>query len=135
MRRPIMPKFLEYDCVYCGLSVRKANTLGKYCSNACQQKYERRVAVESNTASSKTVKKYIAETVGYFCSECGIDEWSGKKIVLELEHKSGNSEDNILDNVCLLCPNCHSLTDTYKNKNKGNGRHSRRMRYAAGLSY
>jgi hypothetical protein len=130
-----MPTYLEYNCICCGLYVRKANTLGKYCSNACQKKYERRVAIVSNTASSTMVKNYIAETVGYFCSECGIDKWNGKKIVLELEHKSGNWEDNSLENVCLLCPNCHSQTNTYKNKNNGNGRHSRRMRYAAGQSY
>ena len=54
---------------------------------------------------------------------------------MELEHKDGNSSNNSLDNVCLLCPNCHSQTDTYKNKNKGNGRHYRRLRYSEGKSY
>jgi len=130
-----MPKFLEYVCVCCGLSVRKANTVGKYCSNACQKKYERGIAIESGKASSITTKRYVIETVGYFCSVCGISDWNGKSITLELEHKNGNSLDNSLDNVCLLCPNCHSQTDTYKAKNVGKGRHARRTRYAAGLSY
>lgn len=130
-----MAKYLEYVCICCGLSVKKANTAGKYCSNACQQKYQRQVSVEKNTASHRSMKTYITETIGNSCSECGIDQWNGKKIVLEIEHKNGDSTDNSLDNVCLLCPNCHSQTSTYKNRNKGNGRHARRIRYAAGLSY
>lgn len=60
---------------------------------------------------------------------------NGKDIVLELEHKDGNSQNNSKENVCLICPNCHSQTPTYKGKNKGNGRHSRRKRYAEGKSY
>jgi hypothetical protein len=59
----------------------------------------------------------------------------GKPLVVEVEHKDGNSENNAPENVCLLCPNCHSQTDTYKAKNKGKGRHSRRMRYQEGKSY
>ena len=66
---------------------------------------------------------------------CGITEWNNKKIVLELEHKDGNSENNDLVNLELLCPNCHSQTPTYKAKNKGKGRHSRRERYKDGKSY
>ena len=58
-----------------------------------------------------------------------------KKIVFELEHKDGNSENNQPENLCLICPNCHSQTDTYKNRNKGNGRFKRRQRYAEGKSY
>lgn len=130
-----MPKILEYTCISCGKFCRKSNVVGKYCSNACQKQYERKCAIESNTASATTIKKYLSETLGYQCSECGISEWNGKPITLELEHKNGNSADNSLENTCLLCPNCHSQTDTYKAKNKGQGRHTRRMRYAMGLSY
>jgi 5-methylcytosine-specific restriction endonuclease McrA len=54
---------------------------------------------------------------------------------LQLEHKDGNSENNKPENLCLLCPNCHSQTPTYGAKNKGNGRHYRRIRYAQGKSY
>jgi 5-methylcytosine-specific restriction endonuclease McrA len=69
--------------------------------------------------------------------ECG---WSKqnpftKTIPIELEHIDGNSENNTLENVKLLCPSCHSLTPTYKNANKGNGRFNRRERYKNGKSY
>lgn len=63
------------------------------------------------------------------CNNCG------NQIPLEVEHKDGNSENNSLINLCLLCPNCHAQTPTYKSKNKGNGRHSRRQRYKDGKSY
>jgi hypothetical protein len=57
---------------------------------------------------------------GYFkpiCSSCSLAAWMGKPIPLELEHISGNNKDNSLENLCLLCPNCHALTPTYRGRN------------------
>lgn len=51
------------------------------------------------------------------CYSCGITEWMGLPAPLELEHINGNSEDNSLDNLTLLCPNCHAQTETYRGKN------------------
>lgn len=53
------------------------------------------------------------------CYRCGINEWLGEKLSLELEHKNGNRYDNRIENIELLCPNCHSLTSTYRGKGKG----------------
>ena len=50
--------------------------------------------------------------------ECGLTEWHGKSIPLELHHINGDNTDNRLENLQLLCPNCHSLTDTYGGKNQ-----------------
>ncbi len=72
---------------------------------------------------------------GHSCSVCGIKEWMSKSIVLEVEHKDGDSSNGLYTNVCLICPNCHSQTSTYKGANKGNGRHYRRERYKEGKSY
>ena len=47
----------------------------------------------------------------------------------------GNYTNNKEENLTLLCPNCHSLTKTYKGANKGNGRHNRMKRYYDGKSY
>lgn len=58
---------------------------------------------------------------GYFeykCSICGIYEWNGKELSLELDHINGNKNDNSLNNLRILCPNCHSQTPTYRKKNK-----------------
>jgi hypothetical protein len=52
------------------------------------------------------------------CYRCLNTEWNGLPIPLELEHKNGVSNDNRLDNLTLLCPNCHAQTSTYRGKNK-----------------
>lgn len=55
------------------------------------------------------------------CSICGIDEWQGKKISLQLDHIDGDNHNHRLENLRLICPNCHSQTDTYCGKNKVKG--------------
>jgi Zn finger protein HypA/HybF involved in hydrogenase expression len=53
------------------------------------------------------------------CDECGIkNEWNGKELSLHLDHINGINTDNRIENLRLLCPNCHSQTDTYAGKNK-----------------
>lgn len=59
---------------------------------------------------------------GYFenkCCCCGLTEWLGQPIPLELHHKDGNKDNNNLSNLELRCPNCHYFTETYKSKNVG----------------
>lgn len=53
----------------------------------------------------------------YICEKCKNTEWLGNKIPLELHHIDGNTKNNSLDNLELLCPNCHALTDNYRSKN------------------
>ncbi len=50
--------------------------------------------------------------------ECGLSEWHGKPIPLELHHINGDNTDNRLENLQILCPNCHALTDNYSGKNQ-----------------
>lgn len=50
--------------------------------------------------------------------ECGMSEWHGKPIPLELHHINGDNTDNRLENLQILCPNCHALTDNYSGKNQ-----------------
>lgn len=51
------------------------------------------------------------------CEECGISEWNKRPISLELDHISGDRTDNSLENLRILCPNCHSQTSTFRGKN------------------
>ena len=51
--------------------------------------------------------------------ECGLTEWHGKPIVCELHHINGVKDDLRLDNLKILCPNCHAYTDNYRGKNIG----------------
>jgi len=53
------------------------------------------------------------------CYECGITEWRGKDLSLQLEHKNGKNTDNRKENLILLCPNCHSQTPTFAGRNIG----------------
>ena len=52
------------------------------------------------------------------CECCGLSEWMGKEIPLELHHKNGNHHDNTWDNLQILCPNCHGQTEHYRGANK-----------------
>ena len=51
------------------------------------------------------------------CEKCGLTEWQGEYITLHLHHKDGNHNNNKLDNLEVLCPNCHSQTDSFAGKN------------------
>lgn len=106
-----------------------------YCSNACQRQYIRSLSVKDGTAGPKSLKRFLLESSGHRCWTCNKQEWMGQPIPLELEHIDGNSENNSLDNLKILCCNCHALTPTYKGANKGNGRHYRRERYQEGKSF
>jgi Zn finger protein HypA/HybF involved in hydrogenase expression len=64
----------------------------------------------------KLIKSQLLEEK---CHECNVRSiWNGKKLVLQLEHKNGNNRDNRLQNLILLCPNCHSQTDTFTGKKR-----------------
>lgn len=52
------------------------------------------------------------------CECCGIEQWRGKEAPLELHHINGDSKDHRIENLQILCPNCHAQTENYKGKNK-----------------
>jgi RNA polymerase subunit RPABC4/transcription elongation factor Spt4 len=71
---------------------------------------------ENSLNSRNHIKKYLIKfgLLKWECSECrNAGDWRGKKLVLQLEHKNGISNDNRLENLCFLCPNCHSQTETF----------------------
>jgi 5-methylcytosine-specific restriction endonuclease McrA len=59
---------------------------------------------------SRLVREGIIE---YSCKICGINEWNGGKLTLQLDHINGINDDNRIANIRLLCPNCHSQTETF----------------------
>lgn len=79
---------------------------------------------ENSTYSNEAIKQRIVanDLFEYKCKKCGIKEWQGETIVLDLDHVNGNNRDNRLENLRYLCPNCHSQTDTYKGRNKNTGK-------------
>ena len=130
-------------CLYCNALFEKLNRKArKYCNHKCQRAYEKKIRFEGYLKgevkiSHSILRKYLVELHGAKCMDCGWDKINSHsgKCPIELEHIDGNSQNNKLENLKLLCPNCHSLTATYKALNIGKGRHKRRLRYQEGKSY
>lgn len=59
------------------------------------------------------------------CERCGIDSWRGRPLSLQLHHVNGVGDDNRLDNLEILCPNCHSQTENWGGRNSGGRGHLR----------
>ena len=70
--------------------------------------------VQTNKIRHKLLTEGYKE---YKCENCGLTEWMGQPIPLEVHHKDGDKHNNTLENFALLCPNCHALTDSYRGKN------------------
>lgn len=65
-----------------------------------------------------TIKNRILKDRGHICENCGIKDWLGKPLTLELEHVDGDNRNNNKTNLLLLCPNCHSQTPTWRNRKR-----------------
>lgn len=124
----------QNECLNCKNTIPR---LKKYCSKECQNEYEQSEwekrwftgEISGNNDSlwiqpSGRVRTYLFKKYNNKCAECGWGEtnpFTGR-IPLEIHHKDGNARNTVPDNLTLLCPNCHSLTENYRVANKGNGR-------------
>ena len=112
----------------------------KYCNNLCQKEFEYNVYIirwklqvenglKGKYQISNHIRRYLYHKYGNKCCLCGWDKinpYTGMS-PLEIEHIDGNYLNNNEENLMLLCPNCHSLTPTYKGANIGNGRKDRKQ--------
>jgi len=64
------------------------------------------------------LRKNLLTLRGHMCENCKNTDWQGKPITIEIHHIDGNRTHNSLENLKLLCPNCHSLTDNFRNKKR-----------------
>lgn len=85
------------------------------------QKYElEEILIENSTYTNlyRLKKRLVKENIlEYKCAVCGISDWLGKDLTLQLDHINGINTDHRLENIRFLCPNCHSQTDTYCGRN------------------
>lgn len=119
-----------YLCKTCGNESRVSHQkMNVYCSNACSgegkllESIER--AKQGLVKERFTLRKVLTRLYGYHCVVCKISEYNNKPITLQVDHIDGNAGDNSLSNLRLVCPNCHSQSDTFSGRNKGNGRAAR----------
>ncbi len=110
----------------------------KYCSNACQLKYQSFLFLEkwkrgevsglqSIGTVSPHIKKYLRNKFGNKCCLCGWSKINSKsgQVPLVADHVDGNWRNNVESNLRLLCPNCDALSPTFAGLNRGNGRKNR----------
>lgn len=125
-------------CRNCGKEfILYKGTTGKFCSHECQQEYQYNewvkkwksgedAGVDGKYWLSERVRRYMLEKHDYKCEKCGWgerNEYTGR-VPLQVHHIDGNCKNNNEENLQLLCPNCHSLTENFgsRNKNAPNGR-------------
>lgn len=127
----------SHNCPICGKNIPSSQ---KYCSASCQQKHYNDLYVErwkngeedgiiGEYGISKHIRTYLFNKNNCKCEICG---WGEKnkytnKIPLEIHHKDGNYKNNSEENLQLLCPNCHSLTETFKSHNKTGRKKRKKM--------
>lgn len=122
----------KYSCLNCGTENNWSySSTNKYCDSKCFQEHrwntvtKPRIELGGNSDPA-TRKKYLAEVRGDVCECCNIgSEYNGKPLVLQLDHIDGNSDNNNVINLRLLCPNCHSQTETYAAKGQGTRYHKK----------
>lgn len=71
----------------------------------------------SEYTTKASYKKHLIKLRGHICEACELSEWIGKPIPIEIHHIDGNRANNSLDNLELLCPNCHAMTDNWRGRN------------------
>lgn len=92
-----------------------------YLANKKPDKISEQDILRENCKHQRTVlRRYVIKNnlIPYKCAICGCTEWQGKTLSLELDHINGINNDNRLENLRFLCPNCHSQTSTYGSRNQ-----------------
>jgi 5-methylcytosine-specific restriction endonuclease McrA len=130
----IVPKrAVEGLCDSCRAPITKSR---KYCSKCWDTRYQDRASEKVNSwlsgesvgGSSRKLKRAIRDFLlkqsNYECSKCGFNKTHpvDGRTVLEINHIDGNPTNHTPKNLEVLCPNCHALTDSYRGRNRGNGR-------------
>lgn len=120
-----------------------------YCSLKCQFQFQYEQYVQKwkageiegsrayGSCASNHVRRYLMESAGFKCTECGsgeVNPFSGRT-PLHVGHIDGNASNSRPENLRLLCPNHHALTQSYAGANRGNGRAIRRARYLKGVKF
>lgn len=111
-------KIKEYNIDIRHFQGRGWNKGGKFNPMEFKKIPMEQILVEDSNYSSNDLRKRLLKEgyKEYKCEKCGRSEWEGEPIPLELHHINGNHTDHRLENLLILCPNCHAQTDNYCSK-------------------
>lgn len=128
-------------CLNCGKELIGDKKRNKYCCQQCQLDYQYKQYIErwkngqelgnkGKYEISSHIRKYLFEKHNNSCQICGWNKINPKsgKVPLQIHHIDGNCLNNKEENLQLLCPNCHSLTDTFGNLNDYSSRIYRKQK-------
>lgn len=101
---------------YAGQQAKKGQFKGSNVYRPALYYIENNLPIQSYRLKEKLIRDGLKQDC---CEKCGISEWFGVKLPLELHHKDGNHYKNQLDNLEILCPNCHSIQEGNSGANKG----------------
>lgn len=108
-------------CKLCGKENLCRETSDGFCNYNHARLYKTKHMIDSgeaNHSNKHSVRSYLIYLHNGKCEQCNNNEWFGCKLSLEMHHIDGDVDNMKLENLKLLCPNCHSITDNYKSKNK-----------------
>lgn len=111
-------KIKEYNIDITHFQGRGWNKGGKFNPMELKKIPMEQILVEDSNYSSNDLRKRLLKEgyKEYKCENCDRSEWEGEPIPLELHHINGNRTDHRLENLLILCPNCHAQTDNYCSK-------------------
>ena len=127
-------------CKYCGKQLNDSRSL--FCDNSCYSKFNREEYIkrwkegkESGLSGKYEIKQcireYLLENRNYTCEICGCNMVNPytHKTILQIHHKDGDCTNNKPNNLMVLCPNCHAMTENFGSRNKNATRKDNRKRY------
>ena len=105
-------------CLQCNnkFSYLPSQSHGKFCSNRCQGDHHLDKRFQTGTTWNNAMSKYVKRIRGNTCESCGISDWNKKPLTFQVDHVDGNRKNNNFYNLKVLCPNCHSQTETFGHK-------------------